>query len=249
MNEGYIKFYRKFIKWEWYQDSNTKSLFIHLLLLANFEKKKWKGIIIEKGQVVVGRKKLAEELNLTEQQIRTALNKLKSTNNISIKSTNKFSVVTIINWEKYQFFLEKQPTKQPTNEQTNNQQITTTKKEKNNKEIKNIYSRVELDDTPSDFKEIIACFNKVGIKEESFTKNKIEFHYKNTKTNQELIQAVLDKGYTKDDIMDVIYLKYDQWIENNDENKKDMSTYYRPSTILGEKFEEYLQEAKMKGIS
>ena len=71
----------------------------------------------------------------------------------------------------------------------------------------------------------------------------------NFKTNQELIQAVLDKGYTKDDIMDVIYLKYDQWIENNDKNKKDMSTYYRPSTILGEKFEEYLQEAKMKGIS
>lgn len=118
----------------------------------------------------------------------------------------------------------------------------------NNNTPKGVYSRVALDHTPI-FSEIIACFNKVGIKEESFTKNKIEFHYKNTKTNQELIQAVLDKGYTKDDIMDVIYLKYDQWIENNDKNKKDMSTYYRPSTILGEKFEEYLQEAKMKGIS
>jgi len=121
-------------------------------------------------------------------------------------------------------------------------------KNKNNNTPKGVYSRVALDHTPI-FSEIIACFNKVGIKEESFTKNKIEFHYKNTKTNQELIQAVLDKGYTKDDIMDVIYLKYDQWIENNDKNKKDMSTYYRPSTILGDKFEEYLQEAKMKGIS
>ena len=113
---------------------------------------------------------------------------------------------------------------------------------------KGVYSRVALDDTAI-FSEIINCFNKIGIKEDSFVKNKKEFKFKNTKGNQELIKKILDSGYSKDDIMDVIYLKYDQWVENNDDNKKDMSTYYRPSTILGEKFDEYLQEAKMKGIS
>ena len=118
-------------------------------------------------------------------------------------------------------------------------------KKKNNK--KDILSS-ELDDTEL-FSEIIACFNKIGIIENSFVKNKIEFHFKDTKANRELIQNILDEGYTKEDIFDVIYLKYDQWIENNDKNTKDMSTYYRPSTILGEKFEEYLQEANMKGIS
>ena len=144
---------------------------------------------------------------------------------------------------------------QPNTNYTNKSKVNKSKvkeskinKIKNNNTPKGVYSRVAPDHTPL-FLEIIACFNKVGIKEDSFIKNKIEFHFKNTKINQELIQAVLDKGYTKEDIMDVIYLKYDQWIENNDKNKKDMSTYYRPSTILGEKFEEYLQEAKMKGIS
>jgi uncharacterized phage protein (TIGR02220 family) len=122
------------------------------------------------------------------------------------------------------------------------------KNKKKNKNKKDILSS-KLDDTNLIFSEIINCFNKVGIKEESFTKNKVEFHFKNTKNNQKLIEDVLNNGYSKDDIMDVIYLKYDQWIENNDKNKKDMSTYYRPSTILGEKFEEYLEEAKMKGIS
>lgn len=122
-----------------------------------------------------------------------------------------------------------------------------------NKNIKNntpkgVYGRVALDDKPL-FSEIIACFNKIGIKEDSFVKNKKEFHFKNTKINQKLIQNILDNGYTKENIFDVIYLKYDQWIENNDKNKRDMSTYYRPSTILGEKFEEYYEEAKMKGIS
>ena len=130
-----------------------------------------------------------------------------------------------------------------------NTNINTNTNINSNRNKKSVCSRVALDDTHI-FAEIISCFNKIGIKEDGFTKNKKEFYFKNTKSNQELIQAILDKGYTKDDIMDVIYLKYDQWIENNKKNNKiDMSTFYRPSTILGDKFEEYLQEAKMKGIS
>lgn len=249
MNEGYIKFFRKFTKWEWYQDNNTKSLFIHLLLLANFENKKWRGLIIKKGQLVTGRKKLSEELNLTEQQIRTSLNRLKSTNNITIKTTNKYSIITIINWEKYQELVKNQPANQPTSQPTTNQQITTTNKYKNIKNKRIYILSSKLDHKSPIFLEIINCFNKVGIKEESFTKNKVEFHFKNTKANRELIQNILEQGYSKDDIMDVIYLKYDQWIENNDKNKRDMSSYYRPSTILGDKFDEYLQEVKMKEIS
>lgn len=129
----------------------------------------------------------------------------------------------------------------------NNKNNNKNKNKKNNKKKKNIYTRAELDDT-SLFSEIVACFNRVGVKENNF-KVKKEFHFKNTKANQQLIQNVLDKGYTKEDIFDVIYLKYEQWIENNKKNKMDMSTYFRPSTILGDKFEEYYQEAKMKGIS
>ena len=127
---------------------------------------------------------------------------------------------------------------------------TSNKKKKNNKKNnkKDILSS-KLDDTASIFSEIISCFNKIGIKEDNFIKNKKEFHFKNNESNQKLIKEIIDKGYTKEDIFDVIYLKYEQWIENNDKNNKDMSTYYRPSTILGKKFDEYLEEAKMKGIS
>ena len=103
--------------------------------------------------------------------------------------------------------------------------------------------------TPSLSSEIVSCFNKVGIVEPSFVKNKVSFNFKNTKAVQQLIQNVLNKGYTKDDIFDVIYLKYDQWIENNDKNKIDMSVYFKPSTILGDKFDDYHREAKLKGIS
>ena len=43
MNDGFIKLHRKIIDWEWYDDINTKTLFIHILLMANFEDKKWHG--------------------------------------------------------------------------------------------------------------------------------------------------------------------------------------------------------------
>lgn len=75
---GWIKFYRKFTEWEWYTDSNTKDLFIHLLLMANVEDKQWKNITIKRGQVLTSIRKLADELRHSERQTRTALNNLRN---------------------------------------------------------------------------------------------------------------------------------------------------------------------------
>ena len=43
MEGGWIKLYSKFLEWEWYTDVNTKAVFIHLLLTANYEQKKMEG--------------------------------------------------------------------------------------------------------------------------------------------------------------------------------------------------------------
>lgn len=94
--------FRKFIDWEWYNDTNAKSLFLHCLLKANWEDSTWQGILIKKGSFLTGRQKLAKELNLTEMQIRTALKKLKSSNEITVKSTNEYSIITVNNWASYQ---------------------------------------------------------------------------------------------------------------------------------------------------
>lgn len=145
-DKSFIKLHRRMLKWEWYDDINTKVLFIHLLLIANWEDKKWKGIVIKRGQVVAGRKKLSKETGLTEQQIRTSLNKLISTNEITSKTTNKYTLLTIEKYDVYQQKEEKNNTRnnqqlnqQITNNQpTNNQQITTTKEYKEYKEYKEI---------------------------------------------------------------------------------------------------------------
>ena len=123
VDEGYIKLFRSMNKWEWYSDVNTKAVFLHLLLNANLEESRFRNHVVPKGSLVIGRKSLSETLGISEQSVRTALNHLKTTNEITIKSTNKFSIVTVVNWEKYQVF-EKRLTNKSTNKLTNNQPTT-----------------------------------------------------------------------------------------------------------------------------
>ena len=126
-NNGFIVINKKILKWEWYQDTNTVRLFLHLLLIANWEDKKWQGVEIKRGQVVTSLKHLVQQTKLTLQQVRTSLTRLISTHEITKTATNKYTVITINNYNKYQEY-NKQANIQLTNkQQTNNKQITTTK--------------------------------------------------------------------------------------------------------------------------
>lgn len=99
---GWIKLHRSILEWEWYNDNNTKIVFLHLLLTANHKEKKWQGITIKRGQKLTSLQHLAEETNLSMQQVRTALDKLKSTNEITTKSTNKNTLITVEKYSNYQ---------------------------------------------------------------------------------------------------------------------------------------------------
>ena len=99
---GFVKVHRKLVQWGWYQDYVVKDLFLHLLLTASFRESQWMGRTIEKGQVITSYAHLAEELGFSVRQIRTALNKLKSTGEVASESTNRYTIITVVNWEKYQ---------------------------------------------------------------------------------------------------------------------------------------------------
>ena len=100
--EGWIKIHRRLLDWEWYDDNNVIRVFLHLLLTANFETKRWRGIVIERGQLVTSINELANDTNLTPKQTRTALEKLKSTNEIDTKGANKYTLITICKYDTYQ---------------------------------------------------------------------------------------------------------------------------------------------------
>lgn len=100
--EGHVKLFRKFLEWEWYMDINTKLLFIHMLLRANWKEGKFQGKIIPRGSFVSSYPKLAEETNLTIDEVRTALKHLKSTGDVTVTSHSKYSVYTVNNYCCYQ---------------------------------------------------------------------------------------------------------------------------------------------------
>jgi CRISPR/Cas system CSM-associated protein Csm4 (group 5 of RAMP superfamily) len=139
--QGWIKVHRKFLNWEWYTTPNMVHLFMYLLLSANHEKGKWKGIEVERGQLVTGLLSIKKNTGISIQSTRTCIERLKSTGEITIKSTNKYSVITICNYESYQgidLLTNKQINNQPNKQLTNNQQTTNNKQEyKNNKNEEN----------------------------------------------------------------------------------------------------------------
>ena len=125
MCNGWIKLHRKILDWEWFSCSATFHVFMFLLLKASTEDKQWKGIEIKRGQLVVSVANISDSTHLTTQQIRTALKRLKSTNEITIKSTNKYSLITICKYESYQLREDnEQQTKSQSTQQSDNKQIT-----------------------------------------------------------------------------------------------------------------------------
>ena len=102
MDSGWIKVHRKMTEWEWYQDSNTCRLFLHLLLTVNRKPGKWRGVDVPIGAKITSREKLAKETGLSQQQIRTALNKLESTSEITKSTTSTYTLIQLTNYEKYQ---------------------------------------------------------------------------------------------------------------------------------------------------
>lgn len=157
MCNGWIKLHRKILDWEWFTSPSTLQLFIYLLLRANKEDKKWRGILIKRGQLVTSVATISEETKLSTQQVRTSLNRLKSTNEITSKTTNRFTLVTVCKYESYQLYEEtEQQAKQQALQQTNNKQITNKQQQlKNNKNIRNnkkesILTNVRIDEKATD---------------------------------------------------------------------------------------------------
>lgn len=115
MIQGFLRISRNIVDWDWYTDANTFRVFMHLLFTANYKDSNYKGIEVKRGQVVTSRMEIAKALRMSEQNVRTSLSHLKSTSEITSKSTNKLTVITICKYDSWQGFTSE------SNQQTNHE--------------------------------------------------------------------------------------------------------------------------------
>jgi predicted transcriptional regulator len=135
----WISLHQKIIEWEWFKgEMHHFKVFIYCLIKANYRPSKWQGIDVERGQFITGLKSLSENTGLPVHKLRIILRDLKMTGEIAIKSSNKYSIISVTNYEKYQCVqsVDSRPEdNQIANKaQSNSNQIATTNKNnKNNK--------------------------------------------------------------------------------------------------------------------
>lgn len=99
---GWIKLHRKMKDWGWITCPKTSHLFMVILLRANYKETKWRSELIKPGQLLTGLNQLSLWSGLSVRSVRTALDHLLSTGEVTRKTTSKYSVITVTNWELYQ---------------------------------------------------------------------------------------------------------------------------------------------------
>ena len=145
MADAFIKLHRKMLEWEWYDDANTKILFLHCLLRANWKPGSWHGIDYEPGEFITSLATLSEETHLTTHQVRTALEHLIMTGEVASKCQGKARIITVNNWNEYQVGGKESGKVVATSRQGGGKVVATDKEykeikeSKEVKEVKNIY--------------------------------------------------------------------------------------------------------------
>ena len=171
--EGWIKLSRKLLDWEYFNDEIMLRGWLYLLLKANSEDKEWKhGVTIKRGQLVTSLAKIAKDLNISMQQARRMLTNMQNTREITRKTTNKFTIITICKFDYYQ---DGKKRKQQTNQQAKQQADQQGNQQANQQQLKNKEEKkkeyIVVDDARTRARKILDELFKSQITVSSFCKN------------------------------------------------------------------------------
>ena len=142
MERGHVKLWRKSIDSGLLQNPDLWTFWSWCLMKASWKEYKtminYQVIDLLPGQFIFGRQAASKELKMSERTIRTCVQKLKNMKNMTIKTTNKYSIISIINWDIYQ-------DKRPADDQQNDQQATSRRPAGDHKqEVKEVKEGKEL---------------------------------------------------------------------------------------------------------
>lgn len=201
----WIKLHSKILNWEWYKDINTKTLFIHCLLKANWKDGKFRGKNIPRGSFVTSLETLSKETGLSIQQVRTSIKHLILTKELTNQSFTQYRIITVVNYELYQQ-VNKESNNQLTDEQqTTNNQLTTIEEYKNIEDIIScINNKYARDVYPFEYEKIENWIEKLSADLVGFA---IDISVVNNVKKLNYVEGILrnwlNAGYkTRKDILD-----------------------------------------------
>ena len=159
--EGWVKIHRKLLDNPIVcKDSDTLAIWLYLLLNATHQEYdvlfKRKRITLKEGELITGRKSIAEKLKISESKVQRVLKMLEIEHQIEQQASSRNRLITILNWEKYQN-TEHQIEQQVNNKRTTTeQQVNTNKNVKNDKNVKNERNnKVSKKESEKTFNELI----------------------------------------------------------------------------------------------
>ncbi len=246
----YIKLNRKIIGWEWYLNINVKTLFIHCLLKANWKDGRFEGKEVKRGSFVTSLEKLSKETGLSVRQVRTALDKLFLTGELTSKAFSKYRIITVSNYEQYQT-IDKQTDNQLTSKrQASDKQVTTIEEDKKirTKELKKELSNDNSISCQTHHKRVVDKWNTLkeyGVQTiRSITPN----------SNRERSLKARLKEFGEDSFDEIIeHFKKSKFLQGKATNFKPgfdwviTPTYY--SAILEGKYDDDRHEKKQESFS
>lgn len=222
-NEDFIKIYRNLIDWEWWNDHNTTRLYLYCLIKAAWKDSKWRGIEIKRGQFVTSLSSLSKKTGLSVQQVKTALNHLASTKNITSKSYPNFRIITVLGYDSYQQ-TNKQSNKRATKRQQSSNKAPTTveeyKEEKERKEGEEEGARARASTPPSPAPDddffFVGPYKNVKLRSGQFESLRLEFPGRAERTIERLSQYMAENGKTYQNHYAVLR----RWAKEDEERDK-----------------------------
>ena len=132
---GWIRVQRGILDHWVFSEADALKLWVYLLMSANYEDKSrmFNGRLtqVKRGQLIYGRHAVSQRLGISEAKLRRYIKQFIKDEMISQQTTNKYSIITITCYEKYQDVIQQTANKQPTKRQqtTTPKQVTINNKQ------------------------------------------------------------------------------------------------------------------------
>ena len=249
---GYVLYYRSKLEWQWYKFPTTAHLFDYCIHRANYKDNYYGNVLVKKGSFLTSLNNLHNETGLTVQEVRTSLKRLASTNDLTYETTNKGTVITVVNYSVYQSQSENVTSTLTNQQQTNNKRITNQQQliNKENK-VNKVNNVVVSDDTPTtttifddDFVRFWKAYQKKGSKKDTYEV------WKEHEFDEEEIDLVIfaAKEYSKENASDRTSMMYSRTFLENEIylDYQDKFKKYKVYLKEQEELDEIRKKLKMK---